>query len=111
MQGLERLYGCSGHRIGTPEVLFRIIDDLEVTSLRARFAGSQAEQRKRAGHAPGAGASQNGNASVKQKHATALASSSSSAAKHSQEHQQVCASTHVVSTNCAAVCAVRDACC
>ena len=39
---------AAGHRIGQPEVLFRIIDDQEVLSLRNRFAGSQADQRSRA---------------------------------------------------------------
>ena len=39
---------AAGHRIGQPAVLFRIIDDQEVLSLRNRFAGTQADQRSRA---------------------------------------------------------------
>ena len=34
----------AGHRIGTPEVLFRSIGDEEVAALREQFAGSQADR-------------------------------------------------------------------
>lgn len=42
------LHCLTGHRIGTPEVLFRTIADEEVATLREKFAGSQADRAESA---------------------------------------------------------------
>ena len=46
-RGSSGITAAVGHRIGQPEVLFRLIDDQEILKLRDRFAGSQADQRSR----------------------------------------------------------------
>ena len=74
----------AGHRIGQPEVLFRIIDDEEVLRLRERFAGSQADQRSRA-----AGKISTGSKSGQTKKAKGPTSSSSLAAKQTKKQPQV----------------------
>ena len=79
---------AAGHRIGQPEVLFRIIDDQEVVSLRTRFAGSQAEQRSRAA-VRGSTARSQSTQSSHMNNAKSTASSSSPAVKQTRQQAQV----------------------